>query len=183
MCTVRLIWALGPTHRYPNSDCCSLTLNTRSPDPCCDEGCGCDGHECWVLDIIFLDPTVPLQIDYAVECNRQADEQQGPAKEKPTVETKRKKASVSRAGRSAGSSLGLGGAMGTHLADTRPVLSTVAHPHSPGPVSNAYTAPATGGHVVPGPPLHAVVELCGIISEGYFAHIQVLGKPNERTHT
>lgn len=59
------------------------------PNSCCDKGSSCDGYQGWIPRIVIFNPTVPLQIENAVERNGQADKQQGAAKEKPTAEKKR----------------------------------------------------------------------------------------------
>lgn len=64
-------------------------FSSHSPNPRRDESCGCDGHQHGVLDIVLFNPPVPFQIDYAVKGDGQADKQQGPAEEKPAVETKK----------------------------------------------------------------------------------------------
>lgn len=52
---------------------------------CYNKSSGCNRYQCWILDIIIFNSTIPLQIDDTVKCNRHANEQQGTAEEKPTT--------------------------------------------------------------------------------------------------
>lgn len=60
----------------------------NSPDAGRDESGGCNGYQGRVPGVIVFNPTAPLQVEDAVACDRQADEQQGTAGQKPTAETK-----------------------------------------------------------------------------------------------